>query len=251
VQLAPPTAFGGRARAWASLSAAALALSLAACSGAGRPLIGPDGGGTTGGSGTAGGSGGGGGPSTGGHGGDGTGGGGGASTGGRGGAAGTGAGGASTGGRGGAGTGTGGASAGGRGGAGTGTGGASGSAGASGGGSGGSGTGGGASACPSGTTSSDRCPTADAVCTSAGLCCKCIAFTAASCGLQWGCSVPANNAADCPATAPASGAACPTAKRTCQYCADSGPVQLRCTQDADAGTAHWAEAPLLTCTASN
>jgi hypothetical protein len=101
-------------------------------------------------------------------------------------------------------------------------------------------------ACDPSTTSASRCPTAGGVCTGTDLCCRCVDFPQTpACGTQWSCALPKNNAAECPAQAPAAGSSCTALKVTCQYCTASGPSFLRCS-GADGGGA-WSEVTGLSC----
>lgn len=102
--------------------------------------------------------------------------------------------------------------------------------------------------CAEGVQSTSSCETVDGVCALNEVsCCQCIQLASASCGKQWACAMPANNAAACPSTAPRTGAECPMAKLNCQYCAASGPLQLRCTKSSGAAAPTWQDAPLLSC----
>jgi hypothetical protein len=101
-------------------------------------------------------------------------------------------------------------------------------------------------ACEPGTASTAHCGAVGILCTGTDLCCRCIDFPQTpSCGMQWSCALPKNNAADCPSEAPAEGSSCTALKVTCQYCTTAGPQFVRCT-GADASGA-WSEVTGLTC----
>jgi hypothetical protein len=103
-----------------------------------------------------------------------------------------------------------------------------------------------AGACSPGVTSTSRCQTAGSVCTAPDICCRCLDFPQTpSCGLQWACAVPTNNAAACPPDAPSEGSACSALKMTCQYCAQDGPEYWTCNS-AD-GSGMWTQVPALSC----
>jgi hypothetical protein len=88
-----------------------------------------------------------------------------------------------------------------------------------------------------------RCDTTDS-----GTCCRCVSFEAPSCGLQWECAIPGNNASECPSAAPSVGADCTPVNLTCQYCSPTGPTHLRCNRlqvGSDEGT--WGLVPGLSC----